>query len=244
MSSLTALIPARGGSKGVPGKNIKILKGHPLLAFSIAACKMTKNIDRIIVSTDDNNIAETARIYGAEVPFMRPKEYAMDNSVDSEYLNHFFDNIDCDEVVLIRPTTPFRDPELMSQIIDHYQTNKTVCSSLRTAHKLSESPYKMLKKDGDGYWSGLFSEFNGNTQYTNLPRQAFPDVFQPNGYLDIIKKDIVKSQKWADAYGVKTLAFETDFVLEIDEQYQFDLANSSMRVKDSLLLESLTNDSY
>lgn len=244
MSPLTALIPARGGSKGVPGKNIKILKGHPLLAFSIAACKMAKNIDRIIVSTDDEDIAEVAKAYGAEVPFMRPKEYALDNSVDSEYLNHFFDNVSCEEVALIRPTTPFRNPELMDQIIDHYKAKRFVCSSLRTAHKLSESPYKMLKMGEKGYWSGLFDDFNGATEYTNMPRQAFPDVFQPNGYLDIIKKNIVKNDKWKDAYGAKALAFQTDFVLEIDEQYQFDLANSSMRATDSLLLERLTNDPY
>ena len=83
-----AIIPARGGSKGVPGKNIRALGGHPLIAYSIAAAKQAKNISRIIVSTDSQEIADAARSYGAETPFLRPAELALDSSTDYEALSH------------------------------------------------------------------------------------------------------------------------------------------------------------
>src|SRR3989344_7486157 len=83
-----ALIGARGGSKGIPGKNLALILGHPLIAFSIAAAKLCQHIERVIVSTDDEKIAAVARRYGAEVPFMRPKELAGDHSLDIGFFRH------------------------------------------------------------------------------------------------------------------------------------------------------------
>ena len=117
---VSALIPARGGSKGVPRKNIKILEGHPLIAYSIAACYLSEYIDNIYVSTEDAEIAAIAEQYDAQVPFIRPQEYATDDSTDQEVIWHFFQNIKVDELVFIRPTTPLRDPASLDNAIKQY----------------------------------------------------------------------------------------------------------------------------
>ena len=106
MKKITALIPARGGSKGVPRKNIKLLGGTPLISYSIKACMESNYIDRIIVSTEDEEIAYVAKKLGAEVPFMRPDNLAQDKSTDYEVLQHFFTQVKVGEVALVRPTTP------------------------------------------------------------------------------------------------------------------------------------------
>ncbi len=90
MKKMNALIPARGGSKGVPKKNIKELIDHPLLAYSISACRMAGSIERVIVSTDSQEIADVALRYGAEVPFIRPPELATDSSKDIDVIEHYF----------------------------------------------------------------------------------------------------------------------------------------------------------
>src|SRR3989344_749868 len=113
-SRILALIPARGGSKGVPGKNIRLLAGAPLIAHSIRAAQESNYIDRVIVSTDDEKIAEVARIYGAEVPFLRPKEFAQDLTPDYPVFEHCLqwlaanENYRPDIVVHLRPTGPLR----------------------------------------------------------------------------------------------------------------------------------------
>jgi len=93
VTKIDALIPARAGSKGVPRKNIRIIGNHPLIAYSIVACKISNKVDRVFVSTDDPEIAAVAKEYGAIVPFMRPSEYAGDSSGDREVIKHFFENI-------------------------------------------------------------------------------------------------------------------------------------------------------
>ena len=144
---ITAIIPARGGSKNIPRKNIVDLNGHPLVAYSIAACKLCKDIDRIIVSTEDKEIAEISKQYGAEVPFMRPSKYSTNESTDVGFLTHFFENINVDSVALIRPTSPFRDPKFMSMAIKRYYTiqDTTFITGFRTISEVHENPYKAFK---------------------------------------------------------------------------------------------------
>ena len=142
-----AIIPARGGSKGVPRKNIKPLGGFPLIAYSIAVCKMSSVISRIIVSTDDDEIAEISREFGAEVPFMRPKEAAGDRSTDYEFMEHVLNWFDENEGVAaeffahIRVTTPLREVSVVDRAFELFEESKDY-TSLRSAHRASESPYK------------------------------------------------------------------------------------------------------
>src|SRR5512147_638986 len=91
MTKVCALIPARGGSKSIPRKNIRLFAGHPLIAYSIAAGLQSKSVNRVIVSTDDEEIAAVARQYGAETPFLRPAEYAQDRSLDLPVFEHALD---------------------------------------------------------------------------------------------------------------------------------------------------------
>ena len=141
---IPALIPARGGSKGVPRKNIKLIGGHPLIAYSIVASRMSNKINDVFVSTDDREIAAIALKYGAKIPFLRPMEYASDLSGDWEVINHFFQNIDEPYVAYMRPTTPLRDPKKIDKYINFFMKNKDDMSGMRSMHELSEPPYKML----------------------------------------------------------------------------------------------------
>jgi len=232
-----ALIPARGGSKGVPKKNIKTLCGHPLLAYSIIACRISKNIDRIIVSTDDKEVAGIAFKYGAEVPFLRPSKYASDDATDIDVIGHYFSEIEGSEVAYIRPTTPLRDPNSLDKHIDtYYKKQEHKATGVRSMHELPESPYKVLKINKSGKCGGFFRSFKGNKNYSNLPRQVFPPAYQPNGYIDIVKKTTVLK---GTTFGNKILPIVTDFVLEVDTQVQFDLLQYKLDSNSHILLEEL-----
>src|SRR3989338_10568956 len=136
-----AIIPARGGSKGVIKKNSKCFGGHPLIAYSIIAAKLCPSIDRVIVSTDSVEITEIAKRYGAEVPFLRPEAYAQDHSPDLDFIKHALDWFDRHEknepdfLVHLRPTTPLRDPELLTEAIGRIK-NCSEATSLRSVHEL------------------------------------------------------------------------------------------------------------
>ena len=210
---LTALIPARGGSKGVPRKNIRNLAGRPLISYSIAACKRSSLIDRVVVSTDDEEIAKIAKECGAEVPFIRPPEFSADKSTDLQVVNHFYSEQGEQDLAFIRPTTPLRDPALLDSFIEKYFSNKDSITGMRSVHELSESPYKFFKIV-DGYFTGFFDDFNGVKDYTNLPRQVFPKAYHPNGYIDIVRTSMIEKNL---LHGDNVHAFVTEIAYEIDE---------------------------
>jgi len=217
-----ALIGARGDSKGIPKKNIIDLGGFPLIAYSIAAAKLSEYIDRIIVSTDNEEIAEVAKRYGAEVPFFRPAEFAIDTSVDVEFVKHTLEWLTENEgnqpdyFVHLRPTTPLRDPMLIDQAIEKIDGNAEA-TSLRSAHELSEPPHKYFKLDGD-YFFG-FLDGNGH----NLPRQSFPTAYQPDGYVDVLVSKLVLDS--GELHGEKILSFVTPNTGEIDMPGDLEFIN-------------------
>jgi len=235
MRKLCAIIPARGGSVGVPKKNISLVNGHPLIAYSIVACKMCSNIDRIIVSTDDEQIASIAMKYGAEVPFLRPAEFATSTSRDVEFLKHFFEQIAVDDVALIRPTTPLRDPKIMEQAIEIYLHNKKDISSLRSLNKINQSPYKMFGIKNN-ICHGFFTDFNGIKNYSNLPRQAFPDCFEGNGHIDIVKRKTVEA---GDAFGSEIYGFIVDKLIDIDSKFDLEIFKLQINTNNDLITKHL-----
>ena len=240
MKKMNALIPARGGSKGVPKKNIKELIDHPLLAYSISACKMAGSIGRVIVSSDSQEIADVALKYGAEVPFIRPPELATDDSKDIDVIEHYFEEVGGEEVAYIRPTTPLRLPSVIDYCIENYYDNQQEhCTGVRSMHELPESPHKMFMINDDGECCGFFPDFNGIKNYTNLPRQMFPKAYQPNGYLDIVKKSTLSG---GDTFGDIILPIVTEEVIEVDTQYQFNQLEDLLRVRGHILLSGLNND--
>jgi CMP-N,N'-diacetyllegionaminic acid synthase len=220
--NIIAIIPARGGSKGVPGKNIKLLAGYPLIAYSIIASKLTKNIDRVFISTDSNEISDISIRYGAEVPFMRPPEISGDRSTDLEFVLHALNwlkvhkNSEPDYLVHIRPTTPLREPDLIAKAIEKIIADPSA-SGLRSVHEIPESPYKMFGVK-NGYLTGLYPD-DPRPEYYNLPRQNFPPVYKPNGYVDIIKGYTVRNG--ASLHGSKMLAFITPTAVEVDSPEEF-----------------------
>jgi len=158
--SIYAIIPARAGSKGVKNKNIRCLAGYPMIAYSIAACKMSKQIERIIVSTDSEEYAKIARYYGAETPFLRPAEIAGDQSTDIEFMEHAIDWLAENEktvpeyFVHIRPTYPLRQIRVIEEAISKMCEDVTA-TSLRSAHLASNTPYKWFNMRDDGYYKSF-----------------------------------------------------------------------------------------
>lgn len=238
--NIVAIIPARGGSKGVPGKNIKLLAGYPLIAYSIIACKLTKNIRRVIISTDSKEIADMSIHYGAEVPFMRPTEISQDQSTDMEFVLHALnwfkenENKEPEYLAHIRPTTPLREPVLIDRAIDKI-CSIPVSTGLRSVHEITESPYKMFSIKDD-YLTGLYPD-DPRPEYYNLPRQNFPPVYKPNGYVDIIKSNTVRNED--SLHGLKMLAFITPTAVEVDSKEEFQYLEFEIKKKRYQVYEHL-----
>src|SRR5262249_37286908 len=147
MPSVVALIPARGGSKRVPGKNVRTLGAHPMIAYTIAAAADSGVFDAIIVSTDSEDVAAVARHYGAGVPLLRPAEFATDTSPDIEWLEHVTEGLraggrtwDC--FCLLRPTSPFRTAGTIQRAWARFSAQQGV-DSLRAVEKCAQHPGKM-----------------------------------------------------------------------------------------------------
>lgn len=238
MSYCIAIIPARSGSKSVPSKNIKKLSGHPLIAYSIAAAKLSKKIDRVIVSTDSDEYAEIAEEYGAEVPFIRPKELSTDSSTDRGFLIHamqwFRDNENTvpEYWVHLRPTTPLRDINIIDNAIAEIIMDES-STSLRSGHKAPESPLKWFTKENN-YFKGLVlgEDFN-------LPKEAFDQVYIPDGYVDILKASYVMNNNMI--HGNNMIGFESPVSSEVDSLEEFEYIQYQINKSHSDLLDYLNN---
>tara|TARA_B110000211_G_C14050101_1_gene540805 strand:+ start:593 stop:1261 length:669 start_codon:yes stop_codon:yes gene_type:complete len=210
---MNALILARGGSKGVPRKNIKDLCGKPLIYYPIEVAKKSKQISEIYVSTDDEEIANIATYYGAQV-IIRPPELANDNSLDVDSFIHFCNIISTnDPIVHLRVTTPLISEHKVDEAIIKFKKNIENFSSLRSAHETPESAFKQYIK-GEKYWLPI------SESLSTKPRQECPITYTPNGYIDIVKPTIFKETK--TFYGDKIYPFITKFTPEIDTLDDFN----------------------
>jgi N-acylneuraminate cytidylyltransferase len=229
-----ALIPARAGSKGVKNKNIRLLDGKPLIAYSIEAALQCAKIDRVIVTTDSQEIADIAKAFGAEIPFLRPADLAQDKSADRSYIEHALDwlllneKIEPDLIAILRPTTPLRDSVLLDSAVNKTRECFKEAASLRSVHALPEPPQKMLQIQGD--WLAGFFPDDKREEYFNLPRQMFPTAYQPNGYIDIIKPSYIRSNP-EGIFGSKMIGFETPHSVEIDTEQEFEYLEFLMEKK-------------
>jgi CMP-N,N'-diacetyllegionaminic acid synthase len=239
--NVVGIIPARGGSKGVPKKNIKEIGGFPMIAYSVVAGQMSKKIDRCIVSTDSQEISDIAKAYGADVPFLRPSEFATDSSTDIEFIKHAIDWFDKNEGyipeywVLLRPTTPLREPKVIDDAIDEI-VNHSEATSLISIHEFAETPGKMFGMQ-DKYLHGL-CPMDPRPEYFTLPRQAFAPSYFGNGYVDIVKTSTVV--KHESCFGSRMLGFKTPDTGEIDipedfKRVEFYLNNNNSSIFNFLL---------
>jgi len=231
--NVLALIPARGGSKGIPKKNLVNINGYPLLAYSIATSMLSKYINRTVVTTDSKEIARLSKKFGAETPFLRPKKISKDNSLDIEFFRHALgwlrkkEKYIPDLIVHLRPTTPARDPQVIDTAISEILKDKKA-TSLRSAERLNlESPYKMFKRKGVYYDFFGKEDFNKNEEYYNYPRQKFPIIYHPNGYVDIIKPHVLL--KTGKLHGKKIRAFITENTAEIDSPPDIKIAEKALK---------------
>ena len=186
--SAVALIPARQGSKRVPGKNVRRLGGHPVLAYTIAPAIESGLFESVIVSTDSEDTAAIARHYGAEVPFLRPAQLAGDTSPDIEWLEYTLAELkrggrtwEC--FSLLRPTSPFRTPETLRRAWARF-TAQTGVDSLRAVEKCTQHPGKMWVIDDDRM-TPLLQAPAGAQPWHSTPYQALPPVYVQNASLEI-----------------------------------------------------------
>ena len=227
--NILAIIPARGGSKGLPDKNILPLLGHPLISYSVKAAQNSKYINRVIVSTDSERIAEAGRSYGAEIPFMRPAEYAQDLSTDLEVFQHALnwlkehENYIPDYVIQLRPTSPVRQANLIDACIERMLNNKEA-DSLRIVTPSPITPYKMWTlTDEEHPMSPLLSIIGVNEPY-NEPRQRLPQTYWQIGTLDVIRPHVITEQHSMSGNVIMPYIVDNIFAIDIDELSSFQKA--------------------
>ena len=234
--NIIAVIPARSGSKGVPDKNIKLLAGKPLIAYSIAVAKKSKLINRTIVSTDSKKYASLAKEYGAEVPFLRPAELAGDTSTDYEFVKHLLDwlksNENCqpDYLVHLRPVVPLRDSRIIDSAIEAF-INNTEATSLRSAHEMSETAYKKFEIEGN-YFKAVGSD-SFELDALNEPRQKYFKTYDPNGYVDVLKTSFVLSEN--KIHGNRVMPLITPMSYEIDAEEDFEYLEWQINKNDEII---------
>ena len=205
---MIALILARGGSKGVPKKNIKQLMGKPLIEYVITSAKESKKITDVYVSSDDEEIIEISKNLGCKI-IVRPNELSTDTSLDIDSFRHFCKELNHTEPIIhLRATTPLVNPLVIDNAIEVFLKNKKNITSLRSAHETSESVYKFYTKNGE-FWQPIVDNMD-----TNLPRQSYPKTYSPNGYVDIVTPEIFMDSD--SFYGDKIYSFITDKTYEID----------------------------
>ena len=221
---ILCLVLARGGSKGIPRKDIRILAGKPLIAYSIACAKESQRIQRIIVSTEDEEIAGIARHFGAEVPFMRPKELAEDLTPDLPVFRHALmwlkekEEYVPDLVVDLRPTGPIRKTSTVDSAI-RMMISHPEADSLRSVTRPSQTPYKMWRIGQDGFLEQLLDVKNLREPY-NMPRQILPDIYWQNGYVDIVRPRVVLEKNLMSGEKILPFVVEENYI-ELDYEEDF-----------------------
>ncbi len=241
MTEVLALIPARGGSKSIPRKNIIDFAGHPLIAYSIAAGLAAETVTRVILSTDDDEIAQIARRYGAETPFTRPQEHARDQTPDLPVFQHALEwlaaheNYQPDIVLQLRPTSPFRRVRHIDQavmrLIEHPEADavRTVCIPF-------QNPFKMWRIAPDGFMQPIGLDLGVSPEPYNQPRQALPEIYWQTGYVDAA---------WADTIMLKgsmTGDHILPLIIDPSEWVDIDSPDDWKRAERLLTSEDITLD--
>ncbi len=220
VSEVLAVIPARGGSKGIPRKNIRDFAGWPLIAWSIAAARHAAGVKRVILSTDDEEIASVAREYGAETPFLRPAEFAQDNTTDLPVFEHALrwlaehEGYRPDVVVQLRPTSPVRPPGLVDEalriLVEHPDAD-----SVRGVVPAGQNPHKMWRLSGDGPMQNLL-DVPGLPEPYNAPRQSLPPIHWQTGHVDAIRSATILEGGSMSGRVIYPLLIDPRYTVDID----------------------------
>lgn len=232
---ILAIVPARSGSKSVVNKNIRLIDGKPMLAYSIEHAKQSQYINRVIVSTDSEMYARIAEQYGAEVPFLRPAEFATDTALDYDVFNHALTFLKQEEnyvpelVVQLRPTYPIRDVEDIDKMIEQMLEDETI-DSMRCITPAKEIPYKMwLCEETDSDFSPLRPLMTDIDECYNLPRQQLPKVYYQNACIDVIRTEVITKQH--SMSGKKIMGYRMKENFDIDTEEEFKKAEEFLKIK-------------
>lgn len=223
-----AIIPARSGSKSVIDKNIRPIAGKPMIAYSIEHGLKAECIDRVIVSTDSEKYADIARKYGAEVPFIRPAEYATDTALDIDVFRHALtflkenEGYEPDIVVQLRPTYPIRRISDIEAMVKYMREHPDV-DSMRCIAPAKEVAYKMWFKDDDGMLSPIMTDI---PECYNMPRQQLPKIYYQNACIDVVRASVILEQN--SMSGKKIAGYEMDENFDIDTEEEFKKAAEYM----------------
>jgi len=227
--NILALIPARGGSKGIKRKNLITINGKSLVEHSIHHAINSELINRVIVSTDDDEIAEISINAGAEVPFLRPKHLAEDHVLDLPVFQHALnylkqeENYVPDYVVHLRPTSPYRKKGWIDSAIDLLKSNINA-DSVRSVSEVQQHPYRVFDIGRDGFLEPIMS--HREKEPFLLRRQDLPKMFFYNCVIDVTKPSTIELLE--SMTGKKILPFEisSDDVFDIDSNRDYQIAKS------------------
>lgn len=208
MIRVLGLIPARGGSKGVPGKNIKLLAGKPLLAYTAAAALAAQHLSRVVLSTDDEQIAAVGRACGIEVPFLRPAELAQDHSPTLPVVQHALRTLEAageqfDAVCLLQPTNPLRRAVDIDACITLFAREQADSVVTVLPVPAEYNPHWVYFRAADG------SLRLSTGESTPIPRrQALPPAFHREGSVYVTRRDVILEEN--SLYGQRVLGVELD----------------------------------
>lgn len=233
MPNILAIIPARAGSKGLPGKNLRPLLGHPLLAYAVAAATSSRLVTRVICSTDDEAIADAARRYGAEIPFMRPSELAQDDTPDLPVFQHALAWLEeqehwrADLAVQLRPTSPVRPMGLVDQAVQMLLDDPHA-TAVRTVCPAPSNPFKMWQLEAkSGPYMRPLLEVPGIAEPFNAPRQLLPQAWWQTGLMDAVRADTLRAGSMTGA-RILPLRHEVKWAVDIDRAEDLRVAAEVM----------------
>jgi len=234
---ILCLILARGESKRIPRKNIKMLGGKPLIAYTIECAKRSKYITRIVVSTDDSVIADVSKQFGAETPFLRPREISQDDSKEIDAFKHALrwlrehEGYEPDIIVKMFPTSPFRNTESVDAAIELLLGNPDA-DSVRSIRKCKEHPYKMwkIREDEQGRWLLPLIEDKPKESHT-FSYHMLPVVYVQNASFDVVWTSVIWKKDSITGNNILSYVMSEDESTDINTEDDFALAERQIEMK-------------
>jgi CMP-N,N'-diacetyllegionaminic acid synthase len=226
-SNILAVIPARGGSKGIPGKNIIPFVGKPLICYTIEAALKSRYLKSVIVSTDDADIAKIAKDCGAEVPFIRPPNLSQDDTSSVSVVKHAVNIVEesqgClfDFVVLLQPTSPLRNERYIDLAVE--KMLETGADSVITVCKVKHHPFWNFVAQDDRLHS-LLSNCDKSSR-----RQELPQAFAPNGAAYVVKRDVLFNENTMFGKDLRGVIMPSEESIDIDDYYDWFLAEMTSK---------------
>ena len=226
-SRIVGVIPARGGSKGIPYKNIQKLGGRPLISYTIEAALKSKSLSKVIVSTDDARIAEISRSFGAEVPFLRPADLAKDDTPSLSVIQHAVKYIEdtercvLDVIVILQPTSPLRNEKYIDDAVE--KLLKTGVDSVVTVCKVKHHPFWSFIAKGDSLYPFSMKGIAVNK------RQDLPEIYGLNGAVYAVRRNVLFEQNSVFGRETKAVVMSEEESVDIDDYFNLFIAEMVLK---------------